>query len=166
GALRGNPWLGRDSGGPCLGAVRRHGSGLFVIVRTSNASGDLQDAVLKDGRPMWHHVAALVDEWGEESIGEVGLSSVGAVVGATHPRAVAEARRLMPRTILLLPGVGAQGASVADLARAFQSGPASALVAASRSVIYAYRESGTDFRDAAGAEASRLKHEIWAASGW
>jgi orotidine-5'-phosphate decarboxylase len=79
---------------------------------------------------------------------------------------VAEARRLMPRTVLLLPGVGAQGASVADLARAFQSGPASALVAASRSVIYAYRESGTDFRQAAGAEAARLRAEVWAASGW
>ena len=98
--------------------------------------------------------------------GDVGLSSVGAVVGATHPRAVAEARRLMPRTILLLPGVGAQGASVADLARAFQSGPASALVAASRSVIYASRESGTDFRQAAGAEAARLRADVWAASGW
>jgi orotidine-5'-phosphate decarboxylase len=165
-ALTVNPWLGRDSMEPFLGAVRRHGSGLFVIVRTSNLSGDLQDAVLKDGRPMWHHVAGLVEEWGEEAVGDVGLSSVGAVVGATHPRAVAEARRLMPRTILLLPGVGAQGASVADLARAFQSGPASALVAASRSVIYASRESGTDFRQAAGAEAARLRAEVWAASGW
>ena len=48
------------------GAVRRGGVGIFVLVRTSNASGDLQDAVLKDGRPMWHYVAALVDEWGEE----------------------------------------------------------------------------------------------------
>jgi orotidine-5'-phosphate decarboxylase len=115
---------------------------------------------------MWHHVAGLVDEWGQDSSSEVGLSSVGAVVGATHPRAVAEARRLMPRTILLLPGVGAQGGAVADLGRAFQSGPASALVSASRSVIYAYRESGTDFREAAGAEASRLKREVWAASGW
>jgi orotidine-5'-phosphate decarboxylase len=72
----------------------------------------------------------------------------------------------MPRTIMLLPGVGAQGASVADLARAFQSGPASAIVAASRSVIYAYRDTGADFRDAAGAEAARLKREIWASSGW
>ena len=72
----------------------------------------------------------------------------------------------MPRTILLLPGVGAQGGSVADLGRAFQSGPASALVAASRSVIYAYRESGADFREAAGAEASRLQREVWSASGW
>jgi hypothetical protein len=55
---------------------------------------------------------------------------------------------------------------VADLTRAFQSGPASALVNASRSINYAFRESGSDYRDAAGAEAARLKQEIWAASGW
>jgi orotidine-5'-phosphate decarboxylase len=165
-ALTVNPWLGRDSVEPFLGAVRRGGVGIFVIVRTSNVSGDLQDAVLKDGRPMWHHVAGLVDEWGEGTVGEGGLSSVGAVVGATHPRAVAEARKLMPRTILLLPGIGAQGGSVSDLTRAFQSGPASALVNASRSVNYAFRESGADYREAAGAEAARLRQEIWAASGW
>jgi orotidine-5'-phosphate decarboxylase len=165
-ALTVNPWLGRDSVEPFLGAVRRGGVGVFVIVRTSNQSGDLQDAVLSDGRPMWHHVAALVDEWGEGTAGENGLTSVGAVIGATHPRAVAEARRLMPRTILLLPGVGAQGGSIADLARAFQSGPASALVNAARSINYAFRESGTDYREAAGAEAARLRQAIWAASGW
>jgi orotidine-5'-phosphate decarboxylase len=165
-ALTVNPWLGRDSVEPFLGAVRRGGVGIFVLVRTSNAGGDLQDAVLKDGRPMWHHVAGLVDEWGADTAGETGLSSVGAVVGATHPRAVAEARRLMPRTIMLLPGVGAQGAAVSDLTRAFQSGPASALVSASRSVIYAFKDAGSDYREAAGAEAARLKREIWAASGW
>jgi orotidine-5'-phosphate decarboxylase len=165
-ALTVNPWLGRDSVEPFLGAVRRGGVGIFVVVRTSNASGDLQDAVLKDGRPMWHYVAGLVDEWGEGTVGEVGLNSVGAVVGATHPRAVAEARKLMPRSILLLPGIGAQGGAVSDLARAFQSGPASALVNAARSINYAFRESGSDYREAAGAEAARLKQEIWAASGW
>jgi len=165
-ALTVNPWLGRDAIEPFLGAVRRGNVGIFVLVRTSNSSGDLQDAVLKDGRPMWHHVAELVDEWGAEMAGETGLSSVGAVVGATHPRAVAEARRLMPRTIMLLPGVGAQGAAVSDLTRAFQSGPASALVSASRSVIYAFKDAGTDYREAAGAEAARLKRDIWAASGW
>ncbi len=165
-ALTVNPWLGRDSVEPFLGAVRRGGVGIFVVVRTSNASGDLQDAVLKDGRPMWHYVAALVDEWGEGTVGEVGLNSVGAVVGATHPRAVAEARKLMPRSILLLPGIGAQGGAVSDLTRAFQSGPASALVNAARSINYAFRETGSDYREAAGAEAARLKQEIWAASGW
>jgi orotidine-5'-phosphate decarboxylase len=165
-ALTVNPWLGRDAVEPFLGAVRRGSVGIFVVVRTSNLSGDLQDAVLSDGRPMWHYVATLVDEWGEGTAGEVGLTSVGAVIGATHPRAVAEARRLMPRSILLLPGVGAQGAAVGQLTRAFQSGPASALVAASRSINYAFREAGSDFREAAGAEAARLKREIWAASGW
>jgi orotidine-5'-phosphate decarboxylase len=165
-ALTVNPWLGRDSVEPFLGAVRRGGVGIFVIVRTSNVSGDLQDAVLKDGRPMWHYVAGLVDEWGEGTVGEVGLNSVGAVIGATHPRAVAAARKLMPRSILLLPGIGAQGGAISDLARAFQSGPASALVNAARSVNYAFRESGSDYREAAGAEAARLKQEIWVASGW
>ncbi len=165
-ALTVNPWLGRDSVEPFLGAVRRGGVGIFVIVRTSNAGGDVQDAVLKDGRPMWQYVAGLVDEWGEGTVGDVGLNSVGAVVGATHPRAVAEARRLMPRSIILLPGVGAQGGTVSDLTRAFQSGPASALVTASRSVDYAFRETGSDYREAAGAEAARLRQEIWAASGW
>jgi orotidine-5'-phosphate decarboxylase len=165
-ALTVNPYLGRESVEPFLAAARRRGAGLFVLVKTSNAGGDVQDLHLTDGRPLWHHVAAMVAEWGEEIVGEVGLSSVGAVVGATHPRAVADARRLMPQAILLLPGVGAQGGTVADLERAFQSGPASALVTASRSIDYAFRENGGDYREAAGAEAARLKKEIWAASGW
>ena len=123
---------------------------------------------LSDGRPLWHHVARLVAEWGEDLVGEHGLSAVGAVVGATHPRAVGEARKLMPQAILLLPGRRRAGRRrPADLARAFTSGPASALVTASRSVIYAYRESGgDDWRTAAGAEAARLRREVWAVSGW
>jgi len=165
-ALTVNPYLGRESVEPFLAACRRRGAGIFVLVKTSNAGADVQDVVLKDGHVLWHHVASLVAEWGEDLVGEVGLSSVGAVVGATHPRAVAEARRLMPKAVLLLPGIGAQGGSVEDLARAFQSGPASALVNASRSVNYAFREGGGDYREAAGAEARRLKQEIWAASGW
>jgi orotidine-5'-phosphate decarboxylase len=165
-ALTVNPWLGRESIEPYLAAARRYGTGIFCVVKTSNSAGDVQDVTLSDGRLMWHHVAQLVAEWGEDLVGEHGLSSVGAVVGATHPRAVGEARKLMPQTVLLLPGLGAQGAKPGDLARAFTSGPASALVNASRSVIYAFRESGADFRTAAGAEAARVKQEVWAVSGW
>jgi orotidine-5'-phosphate decarboxylase len=165
-ALTVNPWLGRESIEPYLAAARRYGTGIFCIVKTSNAGGEIQDLTLTDGRPVWQHVAALVTEWGEELVGENGLSAVGAVVGATHPRAVSEARRLLPQAIMLLPGVGAQGAKPGDLARAFTSGPASALVNAARSVNYAFRETGEDFRAAAGAEAARLKTEIWNVSGW
>jgi orotidine-5'-phosphate decarboxylase len=167
-ALTVNPYLGRDSVDPFLAACRRDGAGLFLVVRTSNAgAAELQDAMLADGRPVWQHVAQLVDEWGEDLVGAGGLSSVGAVVGATVPRIVGEARRAMPRAIILLPGVGAQGATPADVARAFTSGPASALVNASRSVIYAYRDAPPDdWRAAAGAEAARLSAAVWAASGW
>jgi orotidine-5'-phosphate decarboxylase len=165
-AMTVSPYLGRDSLEPLLGACRREGAGLFCLVKTSNEGGEIQDLALSDGRPLWQHIALLVAEWGEDLVGEAGLSSVGAVVGATHPRAVGEARRLLPKAILLLPGVGAQGATPADVARAFTSGPASALVAASRSVIYAFRSADEDWRACAAAEAARLRSEIWAASGW
>jgi orotidine-5'-phosphate decarboxylase len=108
----------------------------------------------------------LVAELGEGIVGECGLSSVGAVVGATFPRAVSEARRLMPQSILLLLGVGAQGATPGDVARAFTSGPASGLVSVSRSINYAFRADGADWRTAAAAEAARLRNEVWRASGW
>jgi orotidine-5'-phosphate decarboxylase len=163
-----NPYLGRDSVDPYLAACRRHGTGIFCVVRTSNAGGaEVQDLALTNGRPVWQHVALLVAEWGADLVGDRGLSSVGAVIGATHPRAVGEARRLLPQAILLLPGVGAQGATPADVARAFTSGPASALVNVSRSVMYAYRQGDQeDWRAAAGAEAARVKSEVWTASGW
>ena len=162
-----NPYLGRDSLDPFLAACRRDGAGIFCVVKTSNAGGaEVQDLVLSDGRHVWHQVAELVAEWGADLVGEHGLSAVGAVIGATHPRAVGEARRLLPRAILLLPGVGAQGATPADVARAFTSGPASALVAVSRAIDYAYRARGGDWRTAAGAEAARLRDEIRAVSGW
>jgi orotidine-5'-phosphate decarboxylase len=166
-ALTVNPLLGRDSLDPFLAAARRYGGGIFCLVKTSNAgSADMQDLALSDGRPLWTQVAALVDQWGEDLVGDAGLSSVGAVVGATFPREVGEARRLMPRSVLLLPGIGEQGGTPADVARAFTSGPASALVAASRSVIYAYRSGADDWRAAAGAEAARLRAEVWTVSGW
>lgn len=166
-AITANTYLGRDALEPFLAACRRQGGGLFCLVKTSNPGGaDVQDLVLSDGRPLWHQVAAYVAELGGDFVGDHGLSSIGAVVGATHPRAVATARRLLPQAILLLPGIGAQGATPADVARAFTSGPASALVTVSRSVIYAFRTSRLDWRSAAGSESARLAREVFAVSGW
>ena len=166
-AMTASPYLGHDSVEPFLAACRRHGAGVFFLVRTSNAGAtDVQDLTLSDGRPLWHRLAELVHEWGEPLVGEHELSSVGAIVGATHPRAVSEARRLLPKSPILLPGVGAQGATPADVARAFTTGPASALVTVSRSVIFAYRDTDADWRTAAAAEAERLATQVWAAAGW
>lgn len=151
-----NPFLGYDSLEPFFA---HDGLGVLPIVKTSNrGSEDLQDLPLADGRPLWQHVASLVDRWGADYVGASGLSSVGAVVGATHPDVLETARSLMPRAVLLLPGVGAQGGRADQLGAAFAAGPASALVSASRSVIYADR--GAGWQDAAAAEAARLADEL------
>ena len=151
-----NPYLGRDSLEPFFG---REGLGVLALVKTSNpGSADVQDLPLEDGRLLWQHVAELVDRWGADLIGESGLSSVGAVVGATHPEVLETVRSLMPHAVLLLPGVGAQGGRLEELAPAFAAGPASALPSASRSVIYA--DSGGDWQEAAAAEAARLADEL------
>jgi orotidine-5'-phosphate decarboxylase len=147
-----NPYLGRDSLEPFFA---HDGLGVLAILKTSNAgSEDLQDLPLGDGRPFWQHVASLIDRWGADYVGASGLSSVGAVVGATHPEVLETVRSLMPRAVLLLPGVGEQGGSPETLVAAFAPGPASALVSASRSVIYAERSAG--WQEAAAAEAARL----------
>jgi orotidine-5'-phosphate decarboxylase len=151
-----NPYLGSDSLEPFFA---RDGLGVFVLVKTSNpGSVDVQDLPLADGRPLWQHVAGLVDRWGADLVGTSGFSSVGAVVGATFPQEVAEARRLLPRSVLLLPGIGAQGGRAEDLAEAFSVGPSGALVSASRSVLYA--DSGAGWQEAAAAEAERLAGEL------
>src|SRR3954470_609219 len=106
-AMTVNPYLGRESVEPFLNACKRHGAGLFVVTKTSNAgSADVQDLILRDGDVVWHRVARLAREWGEDLLGDRGLSSVGLVIGATYPRAVGDARRLCPQQVLLLPGVG------------------------------------------------------------
>jgi orotidine-5'-phosphate decarboxylase len=94
--------------------------------------------------------------WGAPLTGPEGLSSVGAVVGATVPERIARLRALMPDQPFLLPGVGAQGGRPADLGPAFGGRAAGALVAASRSIIFA---------DDPGRAAEALREEVWAVWG-
>jgi orotidine-5'-phosphate decarboxylase len=160
-----SPYMGGDSIEPFLRACREHGTGIFCLLKTSNpGSGDVQDVPLADGRPLWHHVAELIDGWGDGLVGESGLSSVGAVVGATHPGVVEAARQLLPHAVLLLLGIGAQGAQPADVAAAFAGHPAGGLVSISRSILYAHEERGGGWQEAAAAEAERLAGELRAAA--
>jgi orotidine-5'-phosphate decarboxylase len=152
-------YMGGDSVTPFIDACREHGRGIFCLLKTSNpGSGDVQDLPLADGRPLWHHVAGLVDGWGADLVGESGLSSVGAVVGATHPGVIEAARRLLPNAVLLILGVGAQGARQEELAAAFASHPAGGLVSTSRSVLYA--DPGPGWQEAAAAAAAELAAEL------
>lgn len=138
-ALTVNAYLGSDGIGPFVDRAHVHGKGLFVLVKTSNASsGELQDLPV-DGRPLYEHLGARVAAWGEANRGACGYSAVGAVVGATYPEQGRRLRDLMPHTLFLVPGYGAQGATAADVVGCFDAQGHGALVNAARSIIFAYR---------------------------
>lgn len=161
-ALTVNPLLGSDAVIPFVQAAREVGGGLFVLVRTSNPSaGEIQEQMLSDGRSVSEQIAGLVDGLGSDGVGGAGLSDVGAVVGATVPERLARMREVMPSAVFLLPGVGAQGGRVEDLAAAFAPGPAGGLIAASRSIVGASERGGGDPAQAAAEEARRLRSVAW-----
>jgi orotidine-5'-phosphate decarboxylase len=160
-----NPLMGSDAIEPFVSTARASGAGVLVLVRTSNpGAADVEDLELAGGERVWERIAMLVDALGDEGVGEGGLSDVGAVVGATVPEHLSRARKLMPHAIFLLPGVGAQGGRVEDLAPAFAPGRAGGLVTASRSIANAYLLGGGEPGDAARAEAERLRELAWAIS--
>jgi orotidine-5'-phosphate decarboxylase len=157
-----NPLMGSDALAPFLAAARECGSGVLVLVRTSNlGAADIEDLELADGTRVWERIAALVHTLGSDRVGESGLSDVGAVVGATIPEHLARARELMPHAVFLLPGVGAQGGRVEDLAPAFAPGRAGGLISASRSIANAHLANGGNPSDRARAEAERLRELAW-----
>jgi len=158
-----NPLMGRDSIEPFVSAAREATAGVLALVRTSNpGAADVEDLELTGGGSVWERLAGIVDELGGPGVGEMGLSDVGAVIGATAPGHLARARELMPNATFLLPGVGAQGGRVEDLAPAFAPGRASGLVTASRSISGAHVATGEDPAEAARAEAERLRAATWA----
>ncbi len=159
-AFTANPLLGVDALEPLVAS----GAGVFVLVRTSNpGAADVQDRELAGGERVWERLARLVDELGE--VRSCGLSDVGAVIGATVPEHLARARELMAHAVFLLPGIGAQGGRVEDLAPAFAPGRAGGLISASRAIAAAHETSGGDPADAALREAQRLRAIAWSLAG-
>jgi orotidine-5'-phosphate decarboxylase len=160
-----NPLMGSDAIEPFITAARAAGAGVLVLVRTSNpGAAEIEDLKLEGGGAVWERVAAIVDELGRPGVGDAGISDVGAVVGATAPSHLARARELMRCAPFLLPGVGAQGGRVEDLAPAFAAGRAGGLVTASRSIALAHRAVGGKPAEAARVEAERLREAAWTLS--
>ncbi len=162
-ALTVSPLLGVETLRPFLHAARLRGGGVFVLVRTSNPGAEeIQDLPLADAGTVSERLAAIVARLDD---GAGPIADVGAVVGATAPDRLARLRELMPRAPFLLPGIGAQGGQVDDVAAAFAPGRAGGLVSASRGIVNAYVERGGDPAAAARAEAARLRERAWTLSG-
>jgi orotidine-5'-phosphate decarboxylase len=148
-ALTISPYLGDDSLQPFVDVAEERGAGLFVLVKTSNpGSGMLQDLVA-DGQKTYRRVARHVELLATETAGESGYGSVGAVVGATYPRQLAELRAAMPHTWFLVPGFGSQGGTAADVAAAFDDRGRGAIVNNSRGILFAH--SRREYADRFGA---------------
>jgi orotidine-5'-phosphate decarboxylase len=161
-ALTVSPLLGADSLEPLVEAARVNGAGLFALVRTSNpGAADVQELPLADGGTVSEALAQLVTRLGEPGVGSSGLSDIGAVIGATAPERLEGLREQMPAAIFLLPGVGAQGGRIEDLAPAFSPGPAAALVSVSRGIAAAHERTGGEPAKAAHEEAARLRELAW-----
>ena len=137
-----NPYLGVDGITPFLQDCAKYGKGIFVLCKTSNpASGELQDKKLCGGTTtLYQRVAKLISTWGKELTGSCGYSSVGAVVGATHPEQAAQIRKTHPGLFFLIPGYGAQGGGAKDIACCFDKNGMGGIVNNSRGILTAYKK--------------------------
>lgn len=161
-----NGYLGSDGITPFLDDCKKYGKGIFVLVKTSNpSSGELQNLTLSDGRTVFECMGDMVEQWGGELRGKYGYSSVGAVVGATHPGEAAILRKRLPHTFFLIPGYGAQGGNAEMLKSCFHKGGMGGIVNNSRGILCAYKKRGGHFAEAARAQTLEMKADLLSVLG-
>jgi orotidine-5'-phosphate decarboxylase len=160
-ALTVNPYLGSDNLKPFLADCEKYGKMIFVLCKTSNPSSfEVQELVTERG-PVYRVIASLCESAGEALVGAHGYSSVGIVVGATHPAQLAELREEHPSLFFLVPGFGAQGGGAKDVAGAFDKNGLGAVVNNSRGLICAWQKAaGKSFKDASRAAAIEMREEL------
>lgn len=155
-----NPYMGEDAVVPFLEEARRvdRGGGVFVLVATSNPSAPtLQDA---SDPPLYELAARLISTLGAPS-GD--YLDAGAVVGVTRPELGGGVRELLPSSLFLSPGYGAQGGGASAVRPLLDRQGGGVLVNSSRGLLYAYENSELGYREAAAGAARRARDELKAA---
>ncbi|MFY8033288.1 MAG: orotidine-5'-phosphate decarboxylase [Flexibacteraceae bacterium] len=143
------PYMGSDSISPFL---KYPGKWAISLALTSNQGAlDFQMQQLANGKYLFEEVLATTATWGT-------TENLMFVAGATRAEHIAKVRAAVPHHFLLVPGVGAQGGSLADVWNYGANENVGLLVNASRSILYA--SSGTDFAEAASIEAQLLQQEM------
>lgn len=163
-----NPYMGRDVL-DVLAPQLEAGKGAFMLLRTSNPAAAEVQGTCEQPDALYRRMAGMIAGWQAGlAAGASGYLPVGAVVGATGRLELAELRSSCQRLFFLVPGYGRQGATTADVAGAFDSQCGGAVVNASRSVLYAFREDSgleeTDWRRAVRRQASKTQDELAAAA--
>lgn len=143
------PYMGEDSVTPFLGYEDKW---VILLALTSNkGSKDFQMIQDEEGKPLYERVLTTAQSWASEE-------ELMFVVGATKADMFDEIRQIAPKSFLLVPGVGAQGGSLTEVARRGLIDDCGLLVNSSRGVIYASQ--GKDFAEVAGREAAKLAAEM------
>ena len=156
-----NGYLGTDGIAPFVEQCEKNDKGIFVLVKTSNpSSGELQNLVLENGKPVYEYMGGLVEKWGESTIGKYGYSAVGAVVGATHPTEAKRLREVLPHTFFLIPGYGAQGGNAEMLKNCFAENGLGGVVNNSRGILCAYKKLGGTYYEAARQACVAMKEDL------
>ena len=147
-------YLGFDALRPAFERAAQCDAAVFVIVRSSNPEGrSLQDARHADGRTVADALADDITAF-NAALGD-GIGPVGALIGATMDKTGAATLARLPQSLILSPGVGAQGASLEDLRNTFGSHIGRTLPSVSRSIlrhgpsVSALREAIDRYRDQA-----------------
>jgi len=152
-----NPYMGEDTILPFLEEARRQtqGGGVFVLLATSNPSAsEVQESTEP---PLFEVIARMISGPGRPA-GD--YPDAGAVVGATRPEIGSRARELLPETLFLSPGYGAQGGDASGIRPLLDRNGGGVLVNSSRSILYAYERSASDYKDAAREAASKARDEL------
>jgi orotidine-5'-phosphate decarboxylase len=143
------PYMGKDSVSPFL---KFQNKWVIILALTSNnGSSDFQILKNNNGRMLFEQVLESSKNWGTDE-------NIMYVVGATKAEKLFEIRKIVPDHFLLVPGIGAQGGNLKDVAKYGMNSDCGLLVNSSRSIIYA--SSGHDFADKARVEARRLQHQM------
>ena len=156
-----NPFLGTDTIKPFLSTAEKYKKGVFILVKTSNPGSSDFQGVIGDGNSVSERIASFIHEQGRLSLDSNGYSSIGAVVGATFANDAIVLRQMMPHSIFLVPGIGAQGGSIENIKHFFDSAGFGALINSSRSVVFSFeKKNERSFQSVIAQHARQLKEQI------
>lgn len=168
-ALTVHAWIGRSCIDPFVAAVKEHGTGVFVVDKTSFApNSEVEQTITQSGLPNWQVLARMVEEWGRGTEGKYGYRDLGVVMGATYPEDAQVMRAILPVAWFLIPGYGEQGGGSDGAVVGINKDGLGGIVNSSRAIIAAYLKGqfqtvSVDFARAAAKAAQAARDDLNAA---
>jgi orotidine-5'-phosphate decarboxylase len=161
GAITINPFLGEDTLEPFISLAKQEQKGLFILVKTSNpGSGDIQDLEV-NGESISEKIAHTINHQAKKlPLDTYGYHSLGAVVGATYPESAQKFRKILDKSIFLVPGIGAQGGDPSLLKHFFNKDGLGAVVNSSRGITVSFEPGNNQYIKAIQLAAQETKKMI------